>query len=81
MYSSVLFMVQSSLKPLRGSGLTATSVLARTRRTCSSGMRPVNVDRILVGGQLLIIQIYCPEKLPEFQKFVDTLKFSDVVKQ
>ena len=29
-------------------------------------------------GQLLIIQIYCPDELEDFQEFVDDLKTDDV---
>ena len=42
------------------------------------GTRPVVVDERVVKGELLIIQIYCPDKLPEFQQFVDDLATSDV---
>lgn len=42
------------------------------------GTRPVVVDDRVVQGEQLIIEIYCPEKLPEFQKFVDGLATSDV---
>jgi hypothetical protein len=42
------------------------------------GMRPVTVDKIVVGGQRLIIQTYCPDQLAEFDEFVATLKFADV---
>ena len=43
MYSRVLFIVQNSLKSFAGSGLMATSDVESTRRTSSSGMRPVKV--------------------------------------
>ncbi|OWY81521.1 hypothetical protein [Rhodococcus sp. BUPNP1] len=42
------------------------------------GTRPVVVDERVVQGELLIIEIYCPDKLPEFQQFVDDLATSDV---
>ncbi len=29
-------------------------------------------------GQLLIIEIYCPDELEDFQEFVDDLKTDDV---
>ena len=38
------------------------------------GTRPVIADIRFVQGQLRIIQIYCPEELDEFQKFVDDLQ-------
>jgi Tfp pilus assembly protein FimT len=43
------------------------------------GARPVIVDSRALKGQLLIIQIYCPNELNDFQRFVDDLKTDDVV--
>jgi Tfp pilus assembly protein FimT len=42
------------------------------------GARPVIADSRAVKGQLLIIQIYCPDELADFQQFVDDLKTDDV---
>ncbi|MGH3506969.1 MAG: hypothetical protein ACRDO2_07170, partial [Nocardioidaceae bacterium] len=42
------------------------------------GARPVIADSRVLQGQLLIIQIYCPDELEEFQQFVDELKTDDV---
>ena len=42
------------------------------------GSRPVIADSRVFKGQLLIIQIYCPEELEDFQAFVDDLKTDDV---
>ena len=42
------------------------------------GARPVIADSRVVQGQLLIIQIYCPDELEDFQEFVDDLKTDDV---
>jgi Tfp pilus assembly protein FimT len=44
------------------------------------GMRPVVVDRRVVQGQLLVLKIYCPDKLPTFQEFVNNLEFDSTVK-
>lgn len=49
-----------------------------TNGASGPGARPVIVDPRVVAGQLLIIKVYCPEELPDFQKFVDDLKTSDV---
>ena len=38
------------------------------------GTRPVIADIQVLQGQLRIIQVYCPEELDEFQKFVDDLQ-------
>jgi hypothetical protein len=43
------------------------------------GTRPVIVDNKVVQGQLLIIEVYCPDELAEFQKLVDDLKLDDDV--
>ena len=42
------------------------------------GARPVIADSRAVKGQLLIIEIYCPDELEDFQEFVDDLKTDDV---
>ena len=42
------------------------------------GARPVIADSRAVQGQLLIIKIYCPKQLEDFQDFVDDLKTDDV---
>jgi hypothetical protein len=42
------------------------------------GARPVIADSRAVQGQLLIIEVYCPEELEDFQEFVDDLKTDDV---
>ena len=41
------------------------------------GMRPVIADKRVVRGQLLVLQVYCPDELPRFQEFVDRLNLSD----
>jgi hypothetical protein len=42
------------------------------------GSRPVIADSRAVKGQLLIIKVYCPDELDDFQEFVDDLKTDDV---
>ena len=42
------------------------------------GSRPVIVDSRVFQGQLLIIEIYCPDELEEFQEFVEDLETDDV---
>jgi hypothetical protein len=42
------------------------------------GARPVIADSRVVQGQLLIIEIYCPDELDDFKNFVDDLKTDDV---
>jgi len=42
------------------------------------GMRPVIVDKKIFKGELLVIQIYCPDQLPQFQQLVEKLKTAPV---
>ena len=42
------------------------------------GALPVIADSRAVRGQLLIIEIYCPEELEEFREFVEDLETDDV---
>ena len=42
------------------------------------GARPVIADSRVVKGQLLIIEIYCPDELEDFRQFVDDFKTDDV---
>jgi hypothetical protein len=42
------------------------------------GIRPVIVDSRIFKGELLVIQIYCPDELPGFQQVVEQLKTAGV---
>ncbi|RZU65332.1 hypothetical protein EV379_1663 [Microterricola gilva] len=42
-----------------------------------TGSRPIIAENRLVQGQLLIMDVYCPDELAEFQEFVNTLNTSD----
>jgi hypothetical protein len=42
------------------------------------GARPVVADSRVFKGQLLIIEIYCPDELDDFKEFVDDLETADV---
>ena len=42
------------------------------------GSRPVIADSKVLQGQAIIIGVYCPDQLDEFNEFVDALKTSDV---
>jgi hypothetical protein len=35
----------------------------------------------VVEGETLILAIYCPEHLADYQKYVEQLKFANVVKE
>jgi len=49
-----------------------------TNGATGPGARPVIADSRVVQGQLLIIEIYCPDELEEFQQFADDLETDDV---
>ena len=49
-----------------------------TNGAAGPGIRPVIVDSRVFKGQLLAIQIYCPDQLPRFQQMVEKLKTSPV---
>ena len=42
------------------------------------GIRPVIADSKIFKGELLVIQIYCPDELPQFQQMVEQLKTAGV---
>jgi hypothetical protein len=44
------------------------------------GRRPVIIDRRVLKGEALILQTYCPEKLPDYQSKIDDLKTDDTLK-
>ena len=43
------------------------------------GSRPIIADNKVVQGELLIIKVYCPDELADFQEFVDGLELDDSV--
>ena len=49
-----------------------------TNGATGPGSRPVIADSRVFQGQLLIIEIYCPEELDDFQEYVEDLKTDDV---
>jgi Tfp pilus assembly protein FimT len=49
-----------------------------TNGASGPGRRPVIVDSKVFRGQLLVIQIYCPDKLPQFQQMVENLRTAAV---
>ena len=49
-----------------------------TNGAAGPGSRPVIADSRVLQGQLLIIEIYCPDLLEEFREFADSLKTGDV---
>ena len=64
-----------------GSALSRATLLGQlVNGAAGPGMRPVVADNRVVQGQLLVIQIYCPDELAGFQDLVDGLKLDDTVK-
>jgi hypothetical protein len=49
-----------------------------TNGASGPGARPVIADSRVFKGQLLIIKVYCPDELNDFQAYVDDLKTDDV---
>ena len=59
--------------------LSRSVLLAQLSNGASGpGARPVIADSRVFRGQLLIIEIYCPDELDEFQAYVEDLKTDDV---
>jgi hypothetical protein len=44
------------------------------------GLRPVIVAKRVVLGELLVLQTYCPEKVPAFQRKINDLKFKNTIR-
>ena len=42
--------------------------------------RPIIADRRLATGLLIVVQTYCPEKIPDAQQFVDSQQFGTLVR-
>jgi Tfp pilus assembly protein FimT len=51
----------------------ATLLAQLTNGASGPGSRPVIANSRVVKGELMIIKVYCPDELEEFQKFVDGL--------
>jgi len=49
-----------------------------TNGASGPGARPVIADSRVFKGQLLIIKVYCPDELNDFQAYVDNLKTDNV---
>ena len=58
--------------------LTRAALLSQLANGATGpGARPVIADSRAVKGQLLIIEVYCPDELDDFREFVDDLKTDD----
>jgi hypothetical protein len=45
------------------------------------GVRPVTVDSRIVQGELIILDVYCPDKAQEARQYLDSLDYDDVINQ
>ena len=57
----------------------ATLLAQMTTGTGGVGQRPILAAGRVVEGEQLILEVYCPEELPDFQDFVNDLKLDDNV--
>ena len=58
--------------------LSRATLLAQLANGASGpGSRPVIANSRVVQGELLVIKVYCPDELADFQKFVDGLKLEN----
>lgn len=44
------------------------------------GQRAVTVDEDVVAGQRGVLETYCPDRLDDFDRFIDDLDFDDVIR-
>src|SRR5262249_34719681 len=44
------------------------------------GSRPIRADRRVVEGEELILQVYCPGQLPAYERYLESKRFSPVVR-
>ena len=43
------------------------------------GIRPVTVDSRIVQGELVILDVYCPDQAQKAREYLDGLKYDDVI--
>ena len=44
------------------------------------GRRPIIVDQRVVKGEALILQTYCPDKLPKYEETIAHLKYENTIR-
>jgi hypothetical protein len=62
-------LVQSNLNMLLANGAAQV------------GARGIIIDAKVLKGEAIVLAVYCPERLPEFEKYVDQLKTADLIKE
>ncbi|MET7136218.1 hypothetical protein MT994_19135 [Cellulosimicrobium sp. MI9406] len=64
-----------------GGALSRATLLGQlVNGAAGPGIRPVVADNRVVRGQLLVIEIYCPDELAGFRDLVDGLHLDDTVR-
>ncbi|GHG38169.1 hypothetical protein [Streptomyces zaomyceticus] len=66
-------------------GSALTTALQRiqqlTNGATGPGMRPIIADTKAIGAERIVLQVYCPEKVDDFDEAVDELKTDDTVRR
>jgi hypothetical protein len=63
-----------------GALTTGLQKIAAANGAAGPGMRPVDVANQVVEGERAIITVYCPEKSAEFENFVNSQTYADVIR-
>ena len=45
------------------------------------GSRPIRADRSVIAGEGLVIQVYCPQELSAFEKYVNSKRYYNVIRK
>ena len=61
-------------------GAKATLYDQLTNGASHVGRRAVIIDERILQGEAAILQVYCPDKLAEYQEKLADLKFDDTIK-
>lgn len=51
-----------------------------TNGAAQVGVRGVIIDAKVLKGEAIVLAVYCPERLPEFEAFVNKLKTADLIR-
>ena len=65
------------------SGDALTEALLRTalaNGAAGPGQRAVIIDRDVLAGERAVVEVYCPDRLDDFDEFINGLDFDDVVR-
>jgi glutamate:GABA antiporter len=59
----------------------ALADLGLSNGAATVGSRPIRVDRSVVAGEQLVIQVYCPQKLDGFRTYIDAKTYYPVIRR